>query len=424
MSTARRLKSWPLCALVLAAAAVGCAKGNDATGAAGSGGRRERRGPRAAAARRTSVRAVRRQGAARPGEQDGRHDGRDGAPAGRQPRRAREYMCSPPTMGGTCSTDPPGRADHAMKTWNINTVRLPLNESCWLGLNGSLVRRRELPRRDHRLRVPPAPARHLRRAGPALVGAGQHGDHGRLERQPAGHDGVRRSRARLLDVGRDHVQERPDGDLRPVQRADPERQRPLRERADHADKPVGRAGETAAASPRGRSRACSRCWTPCAPPAPSRSSSRAASSGRTSSTAGCAQAGRPDRQPDGRLPRLPAAAVGLRHQLLGRHAGGGRAAGPGAGRRDGRAGLRARLHRPVHGVGRRARASLPRLGVEPAGLQHVPGADHRLRRHADGVRPGPARPPDPDSIRSARRARTSRRGPRLAAGLVSGVAID
>ena len=26
-----------------------------------------------------------------------------------------------------------------MLTWNINTVRLPLNEHCWLGINGSLV---------------------------------------------------------------------------------------------------------------------------------------------------------------------------------------------------------------------------------------------------------------------------------------------
>jgi hypothetical protein len=28
---------------------------------------------------------------------------------------------------------------NGMKAWHINTVRLPLNESCWLGINGSLV---------------------------------------------------------------------------------------------------------------------------------------------------------------------------------------------------------------------------------------------------------------------------------------------
>src|SRR5688572_18032523 len=38
MSSARRLKSWRVCALMFAAAAAGCAKGNEGTGAAGSGG--------------------------------------------------------------------------------------------------------------------------------------------------------------------------------------------------------------------------------------------------------------------------------------------------------------------------------------------------------------------------------------------------
>jgi endoglucanase len=55
-------------------------------------------------------------------------------------RAGSEYMCSPPTAGGTTfdgSTGPSSIA--AMLTWNMNTVRLPLNEHCWLGINGSLI---------------------------------------------------------------------------------------------------------------------------------------------------------------------------------------------------------------------------------------------------------------------------------------------
>jgi hypothetical protein len=55
-------------------------------------------------------------------------------------RAGSEYMCSPPTQGGAVfdgSTGP--NSINAMLTWNINTVRLPLNEHCWLGINGSLV---------------------------------------------------------------------------------------------------------------------------------------------------------------------------------------------------------------------------------------------------------------------------------------------
>jgi hypothetical protein len=55
-------------------------------------------------------------------------------------RSGSEYMCSAPTQGGAAfdgSTGP--NSITAMLTWNINTVRLPLNEHCWLGINNSLI---------------------------------------------------------------------------------------------------------------------------------------------------------------------------------------------------------------------------------------------------------------------------------------------
>jgi len=55
-------------------------------------------------------------------------------------RDGSEYMCTPPTTGGAAfdgSTGP--NSITALLTWNINTVRLPLNEHCWLGINGSLI---------------------------------------------------------------------------------------------------------------------------------------------------------------------------------------------------------------------------------------------------------------------------------------------
>jgi endoglucanase len=53
-------------------------------------------------------------------------------------RAGTEYMCVPPTTGSYTfdgSTGPSSIA--AMKSWHINTVRLPLNESCWLGVSGT-----------------------------------------------------------------------------------------------------------------------------------------------------------------------------------------------------------------------------------------------------------------------------------------------
>jgi hypothetical protein len=55
-------------------------------------------------------------------------------------RDGSEYMCTPPTMVGATFDGSTGPSTiSAMLTWNINAVRLPLNEHCWLGINGSLV---------------------------------------------------------------------------------------------------------------------------------------------------------------------------------------------------------------------------------------------------------------------------------------------
>ena len=54
-------------------------------------------------------------------------------------RAGTEYMCVPPTQGAYTfdgSTGP--NSITAMKSWHINTVRLPINESCWLGISGTL----------------------------------------------------------------------------------------------------------------------------------------------------------------------------------------------------------------------------------------------------------------------------------------------
>ena len=101
----------------------------------------------------------------------------------------------------------------AMLTWNMNTVRLPLNEHCWLGINGSLVSGDE-----YKASVVDYVARlnqrnlyvvldlHWSAPGSTVIMGGSGGN--QLVTMAFGG-----SRDRLLDVGRDHVQGRSDGDL-------------------------------------------------------------------------------------------------------------------------------------------------------------------------------------------------------------------
>src|SRR6187551_1487382 len=142
MSSDRRPQSLLWCALILTAGAAGCAKGSEmmtgaagsggggpagTTGTAGTGGDPSMWAPFAAKALHvqgnkivdTTGATFRMLGVNRAGS---------------------EYMCSPPTMGQYVFDGSTGPSTiNAMKAWHINTVRLPLNESCWLGLNRSLV---------------------------------------------------------------------------------------------------------------------------------------------------------------------------------------------------------------------------------------------------------------------------------------------
>src|SRR5262245_49905326 len=48
-------------------------------------------------------------------------------------RAGTEYAC----LGGNLFSGPSDQASiDAMKAWHINAVRVPLNEDCWLGING------------------------------------------------------------------------------------------------------------------------------------------------------------------------------------------------------------------------------------------------------------------------------------------------
>jgi len=54
-------------------------------------------------------------------------------------RSGSEYMCATATTSATFDGSTGPNSIAALLTWNINTVRLPLNESCWLGINGAHV---------------------------------------------------------------------------------------------------------------------------------------------------------------------------------------------------------------------------------------------------------------------------------------------
>jgi hypothetical protein len=135
MFDVRRRNCWLLIALVVPL--VGCGKSNDTTGGGGSGGGLGGMGGNPAdnpflgipAAKALHVEGNTLRDAA----------GNTVRLLGVN-RAGSEYMCSPPTTGHAVfdgSTGP--NSISAMLTWNINTVRLPLNEHCWLGINGTLV---------------------------------------------------------------------------------------------------------------------------------------------------------------------------------------------------------------------------------------------------------------------------------------------
>ena len=52
-------------------------------------------------------------------------------------RAGTEYMCATATVKSVFDGPTDDANIEAMQTWHINTVRLPLNESCWLGIAGT-----------------------------------------------------------------------------------------------------------------------------------------------------------------------------------------------------------------------------------------------------------------------------------------------
>ena len=156
----------------------------------------------------------------------------------------------------------------AMKTWNIHAVRIPLNEECWLGVNGSPSGATyQQGVKDYvnllvanGINADPRPALDLgrlhQRPGLALQGRARH-----LPEADAG----RAVRPAVLDRRRQHVQGQRRRRLRPVQRALPGDRQPTGTRPW-----AGSACATAAPAP-----ACPTRWPACrtsstrsAPPAP------------------------------------------------------------------------------------------------------------------------------------------------------------
>ena len=98
-------------------------------------------------------------------------------------RAGSEDMRSPPTTGSYVFDGPTGPSTiNGMKDL-AHQHRAPADERELLaGDQRGAGDRTAVSRRCHRLRVPAAPRRHLRRPRPALVGAGHHRDNGRSER--------------------------------------------------------------------------------------------------------------------------------------------------------------------------------------------------------------------------------------------------
>ena len=142
----------------------------------------------------------------------------------RRRQRARSCSCTAPTARAPSSPASPARffdgpADQtgidAMKAWNINAVRVPLNEDCWLGINGvpSAYAGTTYQNAIARLGEPAHAERDGRHPRSALDGAGHHARH-----EP-GPDGRRRPLPHVLVPGRHDVQGQRVGHLRSLQRA-------------------------------------------------------------------------------------------------------------------------------------------------------------------------------------------------------------
>ena len=267
-------------------------------------------------------------------------------------RSGLEYAC---VQGWGFSDGPTDAASiAAMRAWRINAVRVPLNEDCWLGINGVKPQYggARVPRVRRGLRAAAQRGRAHRDPRPALERA----------RRAAGHraaaDAGRRPLARLLALRRAGVPHESQRRLRPLQRA-------ARRHVELLAQRLRTVGGHAAAR---RRRAVDR-------RAPAAHARRPRLVERPLRLAALAPA-RPAAPARRVVPPLQLQHV--RHRgLLAEH---GRTCRQGRSRRHRRARrerLRARLHRHVHAVGRRARDLVPRVDVGHVGLQQRPGADQR-----------------------------------------------
>ena len=137
----------------------------------------------------------------------------------------------------------------AIASWGANAVRVPLNEDCWLGINGQPnsnegadppLTQGRLPPRDRELRRRPEQPRPLRDPRPALDGARQPG------RPRAAADARPGPLAGVLALGGLDVQEQPRRRLRPVQRAlRPDRPEVRRRQERRTTRSPGTAGTPA-----------------------------------------------------------------------------------------------------------------------------------------------------------------------------------
>src|ERR1700733_3829043 len=251
----------------------------------------------------------------------------------------------------------------AMKSWKINAVRVPLNESCWLGINGVAP---SLGGSAYRAAIREYVSG-LERAGLYVIldlhwAAPRHG---------------RRTRTRILPQPRHRIPRRPRRHLRPLQRAPrhhlgmlvgPLHQlRHLLRRLSQR-RPAGTAGRGALDR---RGTAGDAGWPRLVP--------------RHARLAGPPAQG-PGARPDRRQPHLRV--LGLRPALPQsppQHL-------PPRPRRHQRAGgerLQPSVHRPLHGLGRPPRHLLPGLDLghrQRLDLRRRDGPDRQLRRPADPVR--------------------------------------
>ena len=263
------------------------------------------------------------------------------APARRQPVRHRVRLH--PGLGHLRR---PGRRgfDRGDRSWKTNAVRVPLNEDCWLGINGVDA---AYGGANYRKAIGDYVTR-LHAAGFVVI----------LDLHWPRPARPRRRRSRMADadhapdvlaVGRDVLQERPRGDLRPLQRAARHLVAVLARRLHNLGGVAD--GRHAVARQRG-----ARHRRDAADHAGRRSAGPATSSQWLAY------------RPNDPLNQLVASFhiynfSAAPAELLGQHGRAGRASGAGRHRRDRSGRLRPRLHRRVHGLGRQG-TLVPRLDLE------------------------------------------------------------